>query len=92
MDVCILGIGPDGHICSIFPNAETISVQKDIVLVENSPKPPPNRVSVTPHFLNKCQHLYFFIPKRNVPNFYREPHESIMAHLKTQITVFSEND
>lgn len=88
IDLCILGIGYDGHICSIFPNSENIFSNKDIIIINNSPKPPEKRVSVTPQFLNKIEHLYFFIPKRIIKKYYEEPHESIMKNLKTQITVF----
>ncbi|KAF7698560.1 6-phosphogluconolactonase [Cucumispora dikerogammari] len=88
IDLCILGIGYDGHICSIFPNSKNIYSKEDIIIVNDSPKPPPKRVSVTPHFLNKIKHVYFFIPKRTVKKYYEEPHESIMKNIYTQITVF----
>jgi 6-phosphogluconolactonase len=47
-DVHLLGMGPDGHINSLFPDnpavAETV---RRVVGVENSPKPPPRRITLT---------------------------------------------
>ena len=47
-DVVLLGVGPDGHCCSLFP--EHPSVHDDsgtVIAVRNSPKPPPLRLSLT---------------------------------------------
>lgn len=90
MDLIILGIGPDGHICSLFPNHEELNCKEDIFIIKNSPKMPPMRVSVSLKFLNKQSHLYFFIPKRKIKEFYEEPHEQIMEKLSVPITVFIE--
>ena len=49
LDVIFLGLGPDGHIASLMPNArpETLQSREPFVHVDNSPKPPPNRISMT---------------------------------------------
>ena len=47
-DVLLLGMGPDGHVASLFPGhpaAETAGAPT--VAVHDSPKPPPDRVSLT---------------------------------------------
>ncbi|WP_300575777.1 6-phosphogluconolactonase [uncultured Nocardioides sp.] len=47
-DVLMLGVGPDGHIASLFPDrAELAEVDRPTVPVTDSPKPPPERVSLT---------------------------------------------
>ena len=46
--VILLGVGPDGHIASLFPGKESLGVTgRTTVGEEDSPKPPPPRVSLT---------------------------------------------
>ncbi len=47
IDVLLLGIGPDGHLASLFPEHRALSADGDAVLVTDSPKPPPVRLSLT---------------------------------------------
>ena len=47
-DVLLLGMGPDGHIASLFPGQAALYEDKrSVVGVHGSPKPPPLRVSLT---------------------------------------------
>ena len=47
-DVCLLGIGPDAHVASLFPQMAGVhETQRTVVGVHGSPKPPPTRVSLT---------------------------------------------
>lgn len=46
-DVVMLGVGPDGHIASLFPGHPALSATGSTVGVHESPKPPPERVSLT---------------------------------------------
>ncbi len=46
-DVLMLGIGPEGHVASIFPEMPATHESATVVAVRNSPKPPPTRVSMT---------------------------------------------
>jgi 6-phosphogluconolactonase len=49
LDVVVLGIGPDGHIASLFPGADTLDAGDDALClgVHNSPKPPPERITLS---------------------------------------------
>jgi 6-phosphogluconolactonase len=46
-DVLMLGIGPEGHVASIFPESPAAHAGGTVVAVRNSPKPPPTRISLT---------------------------------------------
>ena len=45
-DIALFGVGPDGHIASLFPNHPSVENNERVIAVENSPKFPPDRVSV----------------------------------------------
>jgi 6-phosphogluconolactonase len=49
LDAAVLGIGPDGHVASLFPGASTLRASsRSLCLgVRNSPKPPPERVTLS---------------------------------------------
>jgi 6-phosphogluconolactonase len=48
LDLALLGLGEDGHVASLFPNAPALDARDEIcVAVHNAPKPPPDRVSLT---------------------------------------------
>ncbi len=49
LDVVVLGIGPDGHVASLFPEAPTLQAGEQAVClgVHGSPKPPPERITLS---------------------------------------------
>jgi 6-phosphogluconolactonase len=50
LDVLLLGMGPEGHIASIFPGAQFPRGAR-AAFVPDSPKPPPERITLTPALL-----------------------------------------
>jgi len=53
-DIILLSSGEDGHIASLFPTHPALFNESEYyVLVENSPKPPPTRISVSKNFIKK---------------------------------------
>ncbi len=46
-DVLMLGIGPEGHVASLFPGLPALGDDRPVVAVRNCPKPPPTRLSLT---------------------------------------------
>ena len=49
LDLIVLGIGPDGHVASLFPGAPALDAGEEAVAlgVLNSPKPPPERITLS---------------------------------------------
>lgn len=61
-DICFLGVGPDAHIASLFPDRPEISVtDRATVPVRDSPKPPPERISLTRPVINSSKRVWMVI-------------------------------
>lgn len=61
-DVVMLGVGPDGHVASLFPGSPQLDVEDRVaVAVTDSPKPPPQRVSLTYGALNRAAEVWFLV-------------------------------
>jgi 6-phosphogluconolactonase len=46
-DVLLLGIGPEGHVASLFPGMPALYDERPVVAVRGAPKPPPTRLTLT---------------------------------------------
>jgi 6-phosphogluconolactonase len=46
-DVLLLGLGPEGHVASIFPESPAAYEERTVAAVRGCPKPPPTRVTMT---------------------------------------------
>ena len=52
MDLTILGLGPDGHVASLFPGAAHIDRLEKVIAITDSPKPPAVRATFTLSMIN----------------------------------------
>lgn len=59
-DVAMFGMGPDGHVASLFPGHPIFvgGSPADVVAVHDSPKPPPTRVSLSIASINRARHVW----------------------------------
>lgn len=58
LDMVLLGVGPDGHVASLFPNsAATAATHGWVLPVTNSPKPPSERITLTMPVINAARNV-----------------------------------
>lgn len=61
-DLCLLGMGPDGHVASIFPNhVSGEATAQSVIGVSDAPKPPAERISLTIQALNNSEEVWFLV-------------------------------
>lgn len=61
-EVLMLGVGPDGHIASLFPGHPGLDATDEIAIaVHDSPKPPPMRVSLTFEAMDRAKAAWFLV-------------------------------
>jgi 6-phosphogluconolactonase len=61
-DVLMLGVGPDGHVASLFPGQPALQEsERTAVAVHDAPKPPPTRISLTFPILNRSDEVWFVV-------------------------------
>ena len=60
-DLVFLGMGPDGHINSLFPGKPTPAPGVQIIAEHDSPKPPPQRLSFTYEVMNAADEIWFTV-------------------------------
>ena len=60
-DICLLGMGPDGHVASIFPEHPSSYAEGEVIPVRASPKPPPERISLTLPVINRSREVWFVV-------------------------------
>ncbi len=60
-DICLLGLGPDGHVASLFPEHPSSKASGEVIAVRDSPKPPPDRISLTLPVINRSREVWFLV-------------------------------
>jgi len=60
LDVLLLGMGADGHIASLFPG-RAMPAGIRVAHVADSPKPPPDRITLTPSLLATARHAVLLV-------------------------------
>lgn len=86
LDLVHLGVGPDGHVCSLFPGHRALAESRRwAAAVLDAPKPPSRRVTLTLPALAAARELWFLVlgaeKARAVREAIEEPHSALPAAL-----------
>lgn len=65
MDLSLLGVGPDGHVASLFPGHWNRSEMTDVVAVHDSPKPPTARITFSMAKINASESVWLLAAGEN---------------------------
>ncbi|MGY1858310.1 6-phosphogluconolactonase [Modestobacter sp. SYSU DS0290] len=60
-DVLLLGMGPEGHVASIFPDSPAARDERPVVAVRDCPKPPPTRVSLGFSAITSAEEVWLLV-------------------------------
>lgn len=61
LDLILLGLGEDGHTASLFPGASILLDHQRLIAATQSPKDPPNRLTMTLAAINKASVILFLV-------------------------------
>ena len=99
LDLAILGIGEDGHVCSLFPGNKALD-ENDlrVVAVDDAPKPPRRRLSLSMRFLLQTRHIWIVaVGPRKLPALQaaltrtqRSTPLDVVLHQAKDVTVFTD--
>lgn len=60
-DVLLLGLGPEGHVASIFPESPASREERPVFAVHDCPKPPPTRISLGFSAINAAEEVWLVV-------------------------------
>ncbi len=58
LDLAVLGMGPDGHVASLFPGRATLDAAEPVLVEPDSPKPPPPRITLSRGVLTGARRIW----------------------------------
>ena len=61
IDLLLLGMGPEGHVASVFPGTPAVSDERTVFAVRDCPKPPPTRISLGFSAINAAEEVWLLV-------------------------------
>lgn len=81
-DLIVLGVGEDGHIGSLFPGNPAIDEKEHLaLLIEDSPKPPKSRITLTLPVINSAHNIAFVVIGESKASIIREIFNGYNRHI-----------
>lgn len=99
LDLALLGVGEDGHICSLFPGHRALMADDlRVVAVEDAPKPPPRRLTLSLPFVLRTTKIWLIaVGPRKLPVLHaalsrtqRATPLDLLLHQAKDVTVFTD--
>jgi len=99
LDLAILGVGEDGHVCALFPGHPALSGNElRTVAVDNAPRPPSSRLSLSMRFLLQSRQIWLVaVGPRKLPvlqaalaRTQRETPLDVVLQQSKNVTVFTD--
>lgn len=99
MDLALLGVGEDGHICSLFPGHRALMADDlRVVAVEDAPKPPARRLTLSLPFVLRTKKIWLIaVGPRKLPVLHaalsrtqRTTPLDLLLHQAKDVTVFTD--
>lgn len=95
-DLVFLGIGPDAHVASLFPGRGSEAESPlSVIAVRDSPKPPPERLSLTLGTINSAAHVWLVTAGSDksdairltlgAPNVDTAPASAVSGNIETRV-------
>jgi 6-phosphogluconolactonase len=60
-DILLLGVGPEGHTASLFPESPALYDERTVIPVRGAPKPPPLRLSLSASAINGAREVWLVV-------------------------------
>ncbi len=90
LDLVVLGMGPDGHVCSLFPGHAALSErERAAVAVRDAPKSPRSRITITLPVLAAAADLYLVALGTEKAEAVRETLEKTSSPMPAALAIHS---
>ena len=99
LDLALLGVGEDGHICSLFPGHRALMADDlRVVAMDDAPKPPPRRLTLSLPFVLRTKKIWLIaVGPRKLPALHAALSKTqrltpldLLLHQAKDVTVFTD--